>query len=61
MFTSGRIAFIIFFLILFIGYLIYAYRKDIKKNPTYFKGSYKIILALIGIYLCYFILTRIFY
>lgn len=59
MFTSGRIAFLIFFLLVFGLSLVYAYRKDIKKNPKYFKGSYKVILALIVIYSLYFALTRI--
>jgi len=58
MFTSGRIAFVIFFLILFVSYLIWAYRKDIKKLPWYYKGSFKILLSLISIYAAYFILTR---
>lgn len=59
MFTEGRIAFVIFFLIVFIAYLIWAYRKDIKKIPWYYKGTFKIILALVGIYAAYFILTRV--
>lgn len=58
MFTEGRIAFVIFFLIVFIVYLVWAYRKDIKKIPWYYKGTFKIILALLGIYAAYFILTR---
>ncbi|MEQ8907976.1 MAG: hypothetical protein RIC95_02175 [Vicingaceae bacterium] len=58
MFTSGRIAFVIFFLILFISYLVWAYRKDIKKLPWYYKGSGKILLALVAIYAVYFVLTR---
>jgi len=58
MFTNGRIAFVIFFLILFIGVLIWSYRKDIKKSPWFFKGSYKVILSLVTIYIVYFILTR---
>lgn len=59
MFTEGRIAFVIFFLIVFIVYLVWAYRKDIKKIPWYYKGTFKIILALLGIYAAYFILTRV--
>ncbi len=58
MFTPGRIAFIIFFLILFIGYLIWAYREDIKQIPWHFKGTTKIILILIVIYLIYYTLNR---
>lgn len=58
MLTSGRIAFVIFFLILFTGYLIWAYRKDIKRLPWYYKGSGKILIALVAIYAAYFVLTR---
>ena len=49
MFTSGRIAFIIFFILLFAGYLVWAYRADIKKSPAYFKGSIKIVLGIVTI------------
>lgn len=59
MFTTGRIAFMIFFLFLFVSTLIWAYRKDIRKSPWYFKGSYKILLAIFIIYFTYFLLTRI--
>lgn len=58
MFTQGRITFIIIFFSIFIFYLIWAYRKDIAKSPWYFKGSLKIVIALISIYAAYFILTR---
>jgi hypothetical protein len=58
MFTSGRIAFVIFFLIVFVAYLIWAYRKDIQKLPWYYKGSAKILIALLSIYAAYFALTR---
>jgi len=58
MFTPGRVIFIIIFFSIFIAYLIWAYRKDIAKSPWYFKGSLKIVLALVAIYGAYFILTR---
>jgi len=58
MFTTGRIAFIIFFVALFVIYLIWAYRKDIKKSPWYFKGSLKILLSMVLIYFAYFALTH---
>jgi len=59
MLSSGRIIFIAIFLIAFIVYLIWAYRKDIRKNPAYFKGSLKILFVIVGIYAIYFILTRL--
>jgi hypothetical protein len=58
MFTTGRLIFVFFFLFVFIVGLIYAYKKDIAKSPWYFKGSYKIILTLIGVYMLYFITVR---
>ncbi|MBL4710322.1 MAG: hypothetical protein JKY48_17970 [Flavobacteriales bacterium] len=58
MFTTGRLVFVFFFLALFIGGLVWAYRKDIQKSPWYFKGSYKIILSLVSIYLLYFVIVR---
>ena len=60
MFSSGQFYFALFFLILFIIALIYAYRKDIQKNPKYYKGTLKILISLILIYGAYFLLTRLF-
>lgn len=58
MFTSGRIAFALFFIVVFGAVLIWSYRKDIKKSPWFFKGSFKIIFSLIGIYVLYYIIVR---
>lgn len=58
MLTSGRIVFIIIFTILFAGYLVWAYRADIKKSPAYFKGSGKILLAIVVILLAVMALSR---
>lgn len=58
MFTTGRIVFVFVFLALFVIGLIWAYRKDIKKSPWYFKGTLKILAILIGLYLMYFITVR---
>ncbi len=60
MFSSGQFYFALFFLVAFIIGMIYAYRGDIKKNPKYFKGSFKILISFIVIYGIYFILTRVF-
>jgi len=47
MFTPGRIYFIIFFVIVFVAGLIFAYRKDIKKNPKLFKGASKTVIIIL--------------
>lgn len=46
-FTPGRIQFIIFFVTLFAGALIWAYRKDIEKSKSFFKGSWKFLLGFV--------------
>ncbi len=47
MFTEGRLYFILFFVLAFIGGLVFAYRKDIKKNPKLFKGAYKTVIVIL--------------
>ena len=47
MFTEGRLYFILFFVLVFVGGLVFAYRKDIKKNPKLFKGAYKTVIAIL--------------
>lgn len=59
MFSKGQLVFAIIFIVLFVGGMIYAYRKDIAKNKAYFKGTYKILLVFLVIYLAYFLLNRI--
>lgn len=47
MFTSGRISFIIFFVVVFVIGLIWAYRKEIKQRAYVFKGGRKILIILL--------------
>lgn len=47
MFTPGRIVFVIFFLIVFIGGLIWAYKKDCGVTRIHFKKPYLVLLGLI--------------
>ncbi|MCE3259342.1 MAG: hypothetical protein K0S12_983 [Bacteroidetes bacterium] len=47
MFTTGRIIFVIFFLLVFIGGLIWSYRKDFNTTKIHFKRSYLILAGLI--------------
>ncbi|MDT0559190.1 hypothetical protein RM697_11045 [Ichthyenterobacterium sp. W332] len=48
MFTQGQITFGILFAIVFIGIMIYAYRKDLNLHRKYYKGSLWILLAFVG-------------
>ncbi|NBQ47548.1 MAG: hypothetical protein EBU33_03720 [Sphingobacteriia bacterium] len=59
MFTTGRIAFIIFFVLAFVGMLIWAYRKDGALHKIHFRRSYKVLLSLIGFILLMFLIVKI--
>ncbi|EMY80982.1 hypothetical protein ES731_00280 [Psychroflexus gondwanensis] len=45
MFTPGRIAFIIFFVVVFVAILIYSYIKDKGLHNKYYKGSLFVLLG----------------
>jgi len=47
MFSSGQLIFGICFLIVFTGIIILSYMSDKKRQPKYFKGSYKILLGFL--------------
>jgi len=48
MFSNGQITFAIIFAIVFIGVLIYAYRKDTKLHKRYYTGVVWILIAFIS-------------
>lgn len=47
MFTLGQIQFAVLFIIVFVGILIFAYRKDIPLHRHYYKGSFWILIAFL--------------
>ncbi len=58
MFTEGRLYFILFFILTFIGGLIFAYRKDIKKNPKIFKGASKTLLIIFLFFMAFVAIVK---
>lgn len=48
MFSQGQLTFGILFAIVFIGVIVYAYRKDFNLHQNYYKGSLWILLAFVG-------------
>ena len=48
MFSQGQLTFGILFAIVFMGVIIYAYRKDFNLHQKYYKGSLWILLAFVG-------------
>ena len=55
MFTQGRIAFIIFFVVSFVSILIYSYVKDKGLHSKYYKGT---LFVLLGFFI--FIISLVF-
>jgi hypothetical protein len=47
MFTTGRLIFVIFFVIAFVIFLVMSYRKDKKIHQKYYKGSFWILIGFI--------------
>jgi heme/copper-type cytochrome/quinol oxidase subunit 2 len=45
MFSFGQLIFALLFVIAFTLIIILSYRSDKKKQPNYFKGSYKIVIG----------------
>ncbi len=58
MFTEGRLYFILFFIVVFIGGLIFAYRKDIRNNPKIFKGASKTLIIILIFFLAFFAIVK---
>ena len=57
-FTTGRIIFMIFFIVSFIALMIYSYRKDIKSHERYYKGAGKKVIIYGGIIIAVFVAIR---
>jgi hypothetical protein len=59
MFTTGRLIFIGFFLIVFTGVMIWSYSKEKKLNRIHFKKSYLILIAIILFLMLQFVIVKI--
>lgn len=59
MFTTGRIVFTSLFLVAFIGYLIWSFRKDKVINNTYYPKAYKVILGLVLILFALYLIVKL--
>jgi len=46
-FTTGRIIFVSLFIIAFVSFMIYSYRKDIQTHKKHYKGSFWILIFFI--------------
>jgi hypothetical protein len=53
-FSSGQISFMLFFVVVFVTAMIYAYRKDLKLQKNYFQGSLTLLFSIFGILIAIF-------
>jgi len=58
-FTTGRIIFMIFFIIAFLALMIWSYRKDHKNHERYYKGAGKKVIIYGGLIVIIFMAIRI--
>ncbi|MCB0459389.1 MAG: hypothetical protein KDC74_05155 [Flavobacteriaceae bacterium] len=57
MFSSGQKIFAILFIIAFIGFMIWSYRKDIKLHKLYYKKVWVVGLGIVAVIALFAIVT----
>jgi preprotein translocase subunit YajC len=57
-FTTGRIIFMIFFVLAFGSLIVWSYRKDIKNHKRYYKGAGTKVITYGGIIIAIFVAIR---
>ena len=58
-FSTGRIIFILFFVIAFTSVLVWSYKKDIKNHEHYYKNAGKKVAIYGGIIIAIFVALSI--
>jgi len=58
-FTTGRIIFVINFVVVFAAVLIWSYAKEKRLNRAHFKRSYKILIGIILFVILQFIIVKV--
>ena len=58
-FTTGRIIFIIFFVLAFGSLIVWSYKKDIQNHNRYYKNAGKKVLLYGGLIIAVFVATRL--
>lgn len=57
-FTTGRIIFIIFFVLAFGALIVWSYKKDTKNHARYYKNAGKKVLIYGGLIIAVFVAIR---
>ena len=58
MFSSGQQLFALIFIIAFVILIGYQFYKDSRKNKKMFKGTYWILIAVVGVMIAYVLLNK---
>ena len=58
-FTTGRVIFIVFFVLAFGTLLVWSYKKDTKSHNTYYKSAGKKVLLYGSLIIAVFVAIRI--
>ncbi len=59
MFSTNQLIFAAFFVVVFIGVMIYSYRKDKKMHNTFYKGSIWILLGFLAFIGLLFVIKKL--
>lgn len=59
MFSKGQIIFAVLFFIAFVVGISFAYFKDKSSNKALFKGSYKILIFILFVFIALFVLVKL--
>jgi heme/copper-type cytochrome/quinol oxidase subunit 2 len=57
-FTAGQIAFVIFFVVIFIVAQVWSYRRDKTTNRKHYSGTWKVLIALIAVLVSLFYIMK---
>jgi len=57
--STGKAVFAISFIVVFIGIMVWSYRKDALLQKKYFKGTFKILLILFLIWVAFFAFVKL--
>ncbi len=59
MFSTGQWIFMGFFIIAFVGVMLYAYRKDLKLHKKHYRGSFLVLVGFVVFVLLLFLLKTV--
>ena len=59
MFTPGQKIFALCFIVSFVVFIGYQFYRDRKKNPKLFKGTYWVLIAVVGMMIGYVLLSKV--